>query len=197
MADFFSIANAYRDSLQGGGMPRTGSDELEQTRGIAKAAAKGRAEDVFKNVMGTALNVANSMRGYGIGGASTPGVSTPSYTGSTGGSRAPIGDVRSLVQSLAAKRGWSGNQWDALADLIQRESGWNPTAANPTSSAYGLFQFLDSTRKNYGITRQSPLEAQINAGLQYIADRYQDPQRALQHWLARKPINGRDVGHWY
>lgn len=106
-------------------------------------------------------------------------------------------DVQRLTQAMAAQRGWSGPEWDALFDLIRRESGWNPNAQNPTSSAAGLFQFLDSTRQNYGITRDSPLQAQIDAGLRYIADRYQSPSRALEHWLAAKPINGRNVGHWY
>lgn len=107
-------------------------------------------------------------------------------------------DVQNLVQSMAAGQyGWSGPEWDALYDLIKRESGWNPNAQNPTSTAAGLFQFLDSTRKNYGISKNSPLQDQVKAGLQYIADRYKSPTGALNHWLAKKPINGKDVGHWY
>ena len=102
-----------------------------------------------------------------------------------------------LAQRMAASRGWSGGEWNALKDLVQRESGWKPTAANPTSSAYGLFQFLDSTRANYGLAKNASVEQQIDAGLRYISDRYKTPSGALNHWLARKPINGRDVGNWY
>lgn len=114
-------------------------------------------------------------------------------------SKAPVDQtqLQRTVREMAERRGWSGDEWDALYGLIQRESGWKPDAQNPTSSAYGLFQFLDSTRKNYGITRDASLTQMIDAGLRYIADRYKTPSRALQHWLARKPIQGRDVGHWY
>lgn len=117
-------------------------------------------------------------------------------------SAAPVNpnDVQSLVQQLAAQRGWSGSEWDALYDLISRESSWNPNAANPGSSARGLFQFVGDTARNYGLpadVRQAPLDRQVEAGLQYIQDRYTTPSGALSHWLARKPINGRDVGNWY
>jgi hypothetical protein len=111
---------------------------------------------------------------------------------------APAADAtQRYVQRLAASRGWTGAQWNALHKLIQNESGWRLYAQNPSSSAADLFQFLDGTRANYGIRLHDTLERQSRAGLQYIADRYGDPVRALQHWLAAKPINGRNVGHWY
>lgn len=129
--------------------------------------------------------------------------STPTGAGGSGNYRSPGApvardNVQKLAQSMAmSQHNWSGPEWDALVDLIERESGWNPDAQNPTSSAGGLFQFLDSTRANYGITQDSPLQDQIRAGLQYIADRYQTPSRALSHWMSRVPIDGRDVGNWY
>lgn len=107
------------------------------------------------------------------------------------------GSVQTIAQQMAAERGWTGSEWDALYDLVNKESSWNPNAANPSSSARGLFQFIDSTAQNYGLSRNASPEEQIRAGLQYIADRYQTPSGALNHWLSRKPINGRDVGNWY
>lgn len=45
----------------------------------------------------------------------------------------------------------TGTSWDTFAAcVIAHESGGNPTAANPTSSASGLFQDLDSTWGGYG-----------------------------------------------
>src|SRR5690606_36900300 len=42
--------------------------------------------------------------------------------------------VVGAVQSVAARYGWgSGAQWEALSRIIQKESSWNPAAANPTS----------------------------------------------------------------
>jgi SLT domain-containing protein len=86
------------------------------------------------------------------------------------------------VQSVAARYGWgSGAQWDALVAVINRESGFNNVAQNPTSTAYGMFQFLDSTWGAYGATKTSDPAAQSEAGLRYISQRYGSPQGALAH----------------
>jgi hypothetical protein len=89
-------------------------------------------------------------------------------------------DIKSMVQQLAASAfGWAGNQWKALERLVHKESSWNPNAQNPTSSAYGLFQFLDGTWGPYGSKTSDPrLQAQY--GMQYIKDRYGDPESALR-----------------
>lgn len=78
----------------------------------------------------------------------------------------------------------------ALVELTARESSWNPNAKNPKSSARGLFQFLDSTRKNYawnGVNWNDPLHQSI-AGIRYVKDRYGTPEKALQFW---------DKNKWY
>lgn len=92
------------------------------------------------------------------------------------------GYLQKLAQRLTARRhGWNGEgQWNALRELVMRESSWNPKADNPTSTAYGLFQFLDSTRENYGLGLDANARKQIIAGLQYIADRYGSPKKALR-----------------
>lgn len=182
----------------------SGSTDLIEVMGLFNRPKKKKGFDP-REVIQMALGSNNellSKRGQSTQPGYTRRTSTPVSQGSVVGAApsAPVdGDsVQRLVQSMAASQfGWSGPEWDALYDLVRRESGWNPNAQNPTSSAAGLFQFLDSTRRNYGITRESPLQDQVRAGLQYIADRYQSPTGALNHWLARKPINGRDVGNWY
>lgn len=94
------------------------------------------------------------------------------------------GDIVSMVRRMAANRGWTGDQWDALYELVSRESGWDPAADNPTSTAYGLFQFLDSTRENYGIGLGASPKKQARAGLRYVEDRYGNPLDALQFHTA-------------
>lgn len=90
------------------------------------------------------------------------------------------GPIRDQVQAVARAFGWgSGAQWNALVRLIQKESSWNPTADNPTSTAFGLFQFLDSTRAAYGIGMTTNPRTQAVAGLNYIQDRYGSPAAAL------------------
>lgn len=95
-------------------------------------------------------------------------------------SGAPASALQAMVKQLAMnKYGWGGPQWRALKELVSRESGWSPTADNPTSSAYGLFQFLDSTFQNYGGFTKDPRQ-QALMGLRYISDRYSDPLSALR-----------------
>jgi TP901 family phage tail tape measure protein len=92
------------------------------------------------------------------------------------------GPLKKMASSMAGKMfGWKGSQIGALIELVNRESSWNPTAQNPTSSAYGLFQFLDSTWAGVGGTKTSNPLKQIIYGLRYIRQRYGSPVRALQY----------------
>jgi hypothetical protein len=98
--------------------------------------------------------------------------------GSDDASSIPASDLQRMVASMAqSKYGWGGSQWDALNWLVNKESSWNPNAQNPTSSAYGLFQFLDGTWKGYGPKTSDP-RLQAEYGLEYIKDRYGNPQAA-------------------
>jgi TP901 family phage tail tape measure protein len=96
-------------------------------------------------------------------------------------------EVQQRVKAMAAKYGWAGGaEWIALYNLIQGESGWNPYAANPTSTARGLFQKLTSVNGPI----ESTIEGQASWGLNYIKSRYGDPINAYNKWLSRHP-------HWY
>ncbi|AKY03808.1 hypothetical protein AVT29_gp53 [Streptomyces phage Amela] len=97
---------------------------------------------------------------------------------------------KQIGKALAAERGWTGAEWEALEELWTNESDWNPDAQNPTSTAYGIAQFLDSTWAGYGIAKTSDPERQIVAGLRYIEARYGTPSKALAFWHGRYP-------HWY
>lgn len=105
-----------------------------------------------------------------------------------GGDQQPMpaagtGPVKSQVQSVASKYGWgSGSQWDALQWIIGRESGWNPNAKNPRSSAYGIMQFLSSTWASTGIAKTSNPTLQAEAGMRYIRSRYGTPVGARAFW---------------
>lgn len=72
----------------------------------------------------------------------------------------------------------------SLLRLWNQESGWNNKAQNPTSTAYGIAQFLDSTWAGTGFSKTSDPAIQIKAGLKYISQRYGDPNRAWAHEVA-------------
>ena len=87
----------------------------------------------------------------------------------------------SLAQAAPAKQAYkdyaaslfrSPAQFDCLDQLWEAESNWNPTAQNPTSTAYGIAQFLNATWATTGIAKTSDPYLQIDAGLIYIDERY-------------------------
>jgi hypothetical protein len=82
--------------------------------------------------------------------------------------------VREYVRARASRAGWGYREWRALAEIIHRESRWNPQAANDHSTAFGLFQIL---RMN----PETPLRKQVEAGIRYIRSRYGLPSVALAH----------------
>lgn len=90
---------------------------------------------------------------------------------------APVsGPVQHIVSQVATRYGWgSGAEWSALSKIISSESGWNPNAQNPTSTAYGLFQFLDSTWAGKPFAKTSDPYKQAVDGMIYIKQRYHDP----------------------
>jgi hypothetical protein len=74
--------------------------------------------------------------------------------------------------------GGDATQMSCLDQLWEAESGWDPNAQNPTSTAYGIPQFLDSTWASTGIEKTSDPYRQIDAGLIYIKNRYGTPCEA-------------------
>ncbi|WP_157095477.1 transglycosylase SLT domain-containing protein, partial [Hoyosella altamirensis] len=95
------------------------------------------------------------------------------------------GPVREVVNQAFAEHGWhEGAQWDAVDYIVTRESGWNPNAQNPSSSAYGLFQFLDQTWGTVGGRKTSDPYEQGVYGARYMAQRYGDPVSARRFWEA-------------
>lgn len=97
-------------------------------------------------------------------------------TGSREANRAIVKDVM--------LRFFDESQWPALDWLVMKESGYNNTAQNPRSTAYGMFQFLNGTWKGYGIEKTSDPESQAIAGMRYIQARYGTPEKAKQFHLA-------------
>lgn len=95
------------------------------------------------------------------------------------------GDVAEKVRKAFELYGWgSGAEWEAAKWIITHESGWNPTAVNPSSGAWGLFQFLGATKDNYYPTNDPDPYKQGQAGAKYMKDRYGTPSAAKAFWQA-------------
>jgi hypothetical protein len=90
----------------------------------------------------------------------------------------PSGSFQSYALSQLSG---DGSQFSCLENLWGKESGWNPNAQNPSSTAYGIPQFLDSTWAGTGIAKTSDGYRQIDAGLIYINSRYGSPCGAWSH----------------
>lgn len=85
-----------------------------------------------------------------------------------------------FAQNIAGNYGWnSPGELGAWYQLGMKESGWNNNAQNPTSTAYGIGQFLNSTWGGYGIPKTSNPALQVEAMARYIKARYGSPSRAL------------------
>ena len=96
-------------------------------------------------------------------------------------SSAPVAPAGSYQEYAMGKLGGNGGEFSCLENLWGKESGWNPNAQNPSSSAYGIPQFLDSTWASTGIAKTSDGYRQIDAGLIYIDSRYGSPCGAWSH----------------
>lgn len=95
---------------------------------------------------------------------------------------APVSGNRAIGQSMAADRGWTGDQWSCLEALWTRESGWNHQAYNSSSGAYGIPQALPGSKMaTAGSDWQTNPATQIKWGLNYIGARYGTPCGAWNH----------------
>jgi hypothetical protein len=97
------------------------------------------------------------------------------------GTAAAVAPAGSYQDYAMGKLGGDGSQFSCLENLWGKESGWNPNAQNPSSTAYGIAQFLDSTWAGTGIAKTSDGYRQIDAGLIYIEKAYGSPCDAWAH----------------
>jgi uncharacterized protein YukE len=88
---------------------------------------------------------------------------------------------------------WKATLTPAEAYIIERESNFDPTARNPESGAFGIWQGLGSTLDTYanrfGFNRDTtdPWE-QLTMFRAYVEDRYGTAEAAVEFWKKN---------HWY
>ncbi len=90
---------------------------------------------------------------------------------------------------MQQKYGWGAGEFSALVSLWNRESGWDHTAMNPTSGAYGIPQSLPAGKmSSEGDDWRTNPRTQIRWGLKYIQSTYGSPSATVAFW---------DSNGWY
>ena len=82
-------------------------------------------------------------------------------------------DAKKMAKALLTKQ-----EYSCLTKLLGKESAWKPSAKNPTSSAKGIGQLLDSTYRNLGMKHTEASVPQLVATLAYIHRRHVTPCKA-------------------
>jgi hypothetical protein len=94
---------------------------------------------------------------------------------------AASGSPQQIAEGMLGQFGWS-DQFSCLDALWNVESGWNPTAENPNSGAYGIPQALPGSKMaSAGPDWQTGAATQILWGLRYIQSTYGSPCAAWSH----------------
>jgi hypothetical protein len=96
---------------------------------------------------------------------------------------------QNVFQDVAASLRVQDPRW--LIDLVRFESGFDPQAKNPWSSARGLIQFIDSTARGMGykdsldlVTRHPTVESQLKGPVQDYLSPYSPFNDEYQLYMA-------------
>ncbi|WP_333741212.1 transglycosylase SLT domain-containing protein [Streptomyces sp. IBSBF 2806] len=91
----------------------------------------------------------------------------------------------SQAQAIAHKMIPNAAQYNAFSNIVKHESGWNVSATNASSGAYGLVQALPGSKMaSAGSDWKSNAKTQIKWGLDYMNSRYGSPVAAWNFWQA-------------
>ncbi|WP_092203166.1 aggregation-promoting factor C-terminal-like domain-containing protein [Blastococcus tunisiensis] len=150
------------------------ADQAEAERLAAEEAARVAAEEAARVAAEEAARAEAARAAEAAAAAARPGRATAAPT-------APAGSYKEYAMGKVG----SASEFSCLESLWGKESGWNPNAQNPTSTAYGIAQFLDSTWAGTGIAKTSDGYRQIDAGLIYIQNRFGSPCGAWSHSQAK------------
>ncbi|OEV04764.1 transglycosylase SLT domain-containing protein [Streptomyces oceani] len=91
-----------------------------------------------------------------------------------------VAEVKSMAQQIVGS-----GQFQCFSNIVDHESGWDYTATNPSSGAYGLVQALPASKmSSAGSDWRTNPATQIKWGLNYMNDRYDSPCGAWEFWQA-------------
>ncbi|MFF3780202.1 transglycosylase SLT domain-containing protein [Streptomyces sp. NPDC001933] len=138
--------------------------------------AKPRTARRKSAVAGAAVLLGATGLGLGV----TPAMAAPAAAPTSVGASAQA-TARAMIGDAA--------QFQCFSNIVQRESGWNHTATNASSGAYGLVQALPGSKMaSAGGDWKTNPSTQIKWGMDYMNSRYGSPCGAWSFWQAN---------HWY
>ncbi|MFD0349005.1 transglycosylase SLT domain-containing protein [Kitasatospora aburaviensis] len=101
----------------------------------------------------------------------------------------PVSVSPGSVQEIAQQIVGNDAQFQCFSQIVKRESGWDYTATNKSSGAYGLVQALPGSKMaSAGADWRTNPATQIKWGLNYMNSRYGSPCGAWSFWQSH---------HWY
>lgn len=120
-----------------------------------------------------------------VGTGSTASSSSSGSAGSASlGTTVPAGEMQSWAHDFLISSGYSESDFTAANFIINHESGWSPTATNPSSGAYGLPQALPGSKMaSAGADWQTNYQTQFKWFVGYCNSRYGSISGAYAHWL--------------
>lgn len=165
------------------------------TQGAARVAQallggveEKRANDAEKaNSAESASLLASLLGGAGGSPAAMPSAAPSSPSASTADPSAAVAAAPAdLMPRFAQAEAQYGLPKNFLAQTAKIESSFDPAAANPNSSARGLFQFTKGTAKDYGLANPFDPIASTDAAARLAADN----KATLMKALGREPTAG-------
>jgi hypothetical protein len=167
---------------------KTAANLMDSTTDTTKIDTKKFSDTI--NALNTAITSVNDSMSTKAQDDAKALAASESTTGSTGGSytaagsiSAASGEIQQYALQAMSTHGWDASQWDSLSFIVSHESGWNPNSLNASSGARGLFQCLGHVECNTQ-SYITDYHVQVDWGLNYIANRYGNPNAAAAFWRA-------------
>ncbi|MEU8763191.1 transglycosylase SLT domain-containing protein [Streptomyces sp. NPDC048659] len=103
--------------------------------------------------------------------------------GASGAVLGTTGTASAATPQELAKKIVPAAQYASFSKIVEHESGWNHTATNSSSGAYGLVQALPGSKMaSAGSDWKTNPATQIKWGLDYMNERYGSPNGAWNFW---------------
>lgn len=100
------------------------------------------------------------------------------------GTTVPASEMQQWAHDYLLSSGYTEADFSAAVYIINHESGWNPTAKNPGSGAYGLPQALPGSKMaSAGADWATNYQTQFKWFVGYCNGRYGSIQGAYSYWL--------------